>query len=129
MVGKPLEQFWHYLQYRDIGSGGDGGGARYDPAADIGHLAEAIVTADDVEQPSVLGHAYATVDHDVEGIAHLVLAHEDGLRRLFLPFADAQDLPQFDIGEVLEQRQLAQGGELLGLVVLDVVLLEAPERS
>ena len=100
-----------------------------DPAADIRHLAETIVAADQVEQTPVLGHAHAAFDDDIESVAHLVFAHQYGLRRLFLPFADAQDFPQFDIGEVLEQRHLAQCGELLRLVDLEDFLLETPQRG
>src|SRR5258706_55039 len=58
-------------------------------------------------------HAHLGVDQEIETIGLVGLTDNDGSRVQGLPAADAHDLPQGDVVEVLEKRHVTQIVELL----------------
>ena len=104
------------------GNGGDSGGRPDDDvgaarrlAADYRHFAEAVSWRQQIERTVLPVDAQFAFDEKTKEIAAFALAHDDGARPHVIPARKADDFPDFDIGEILEKSEAAQGLELFAV--------------
>ena len=95
--------------------GDDVGAAHMAAPADDGHFTEAFAAGQRREPGAVLADRHRAVGDETEEVARFAIAHDCRARGDTFPSRETKRLPDFDIGEVGEEGQGAQRGELLGV--------------